>query len=123
MKNLEGIKKHNKQKTADAVQKVEEAIRILRTNGQNINFSSVSKESKISKSFLYDNKNIKKEIEQLRTLEVNKKINQRAKFDKTAKAKDIIIATKDKKIARLEEEIRILKIQINNLQVELYNKI
>ena len=122
MKNLEGIKKHNKQKTDDAIEKVKEAIRTLRTNGQSINFSSVSKESKISKSFLYDNKNIKNEIEELRNLQVSKKINQRAKFDKTAKSKDIIIATKDKKITRLEEEIRMLKTQINNLQAMVYQE-
>jgi len=122
LKNLEGIKKHNKQKTDDAIEKVKEAIRTLRTNGQSINFSSVSKESKISKSFLYDNKNIKNEIEELRNLQVSKKINQRAKFDKTAKSKDIIIATKDKKITRLEEEIRMLKTQINNLQAMVYKE-
>jgi hypothetical protein len=36
-------------------------------------------------------------------------MNQRAKYDKSAKSKDIIIMAKDKKIKELEEENKKLK--------------
>lgn len=39
-------------------------------------------------------------------------MNQRAKYDKTSKSKDIIIMAKDKKIKELEQENKKLKEQL-----------
>ena len=49
-------------------------------------------------------------------------MNQRAKFDKTSKSKDVIIEVKDKKIAKLEKENKKLKEETNTLRGLLYNK-
>lgn len=49
-------------------------------------------------------------------------MNQRAKYDKTAKSKDIIIMAKDKRIKELEEENRKLKDQLEILRGKLYEK-
>lgn len=46
---------------------------------------------------------VKERIEERRYRQVNKTINQRAKYDKTEKSKDIIIMAKDKKIKESEE--------------------
>lgn len=121
--NIEGLKKHWKMKTDTATAKVDEAIKTLATSGKKINFNTISKESGVSKNFLYNNDIVKKRIIQLRNQQINHEINQRAKFDKTAKSKDIIIQAKDKKIAKLEEENTQLKLQLQFLQTRLYEDI
>lgn len=121
--NVEGLIKYSRNKKEKAIQKVDEAIRNLSVNGNKINFNTVSKESGVSKGFLYKEYTIKTRIEELRNKQINHEINQRAKFDKTAKSKDIIIQAKDKKIAKLEEENTSLKLQLQFLQTRLYEDI
>ncbi len=50
-------------------------------------------------------------------------MNQRAKYDKSAKSKDIIIIAKDKKIRELEEENKKLKEQLEILRGKLYENL
>lgn len=122
-RNVEGLRKYAKNKKEIAINKVDEVIRTLSLNGKKINFNIVSKESGVSKGFLYKESEIKKRIEELRNKQVSQEINQRAKFDKTAKSKDVIIQAKDKKIAELEEENTRLKLEIQFLQTRLYEDI
>ncbi len=119
---LSGLQEHWKNKTNLTIEKVDDAIRELAINGEKINFNTVAKRSGVSKNFLYSNEQIKQRIEELRNKQVNQEINQRAKFDKTSKSKDVIIETKDKKIAKLEEENTKLKLQIQFLQTRLYEQ-
>ena len=121
--NVEGLIKYSRNKKEKAIQKVDEAIRNLSVNGNKINFNTVSKGSGVSKGFLYKEYTIKTRIEELRNKQINHEINQRAKFDKTAKSKDVIIQAKDKKIAKLEEENTSLKLQLQFLQTRLYEDI
>lgn len=51
---------------------------------------------------------------------VNNEINKRAHFDKTAKSKDVVIAAKDKRIAKLEAENKQLKAEISILRGMIY---
>lgn len=121
--NIVGLIEYSKNKKEIAIQKVDEAIRNLSVNGHKINFNTVSKKSGVSKGFLYKEQTIKTRIEELRNKKINYEINQRAKFDKTAKSKDTIILAKDKKIAKLEEENTKLKLQLQFLQTRLYEDI
>ena len=121
--NMQGLIEYSKNKKDIAIKKVDEAIRILSLNGSKINFNTVAKESGVSKGFLYKEYTIKTRIEELRNKQINHEINQRAKFDKTAKSKDVIIQAKDKKIAKLEEENTQLKLQLQFLQTRLYEDI
>ena len=115
--------KNDKITVTAKIAKVDEAIKKLSTNGLKINFNTISKESGVSKNFLYNNDIVKNRIIQLRNQQINHEINQRAKFDKTAKSKDVIIQAKDKKIAKLEEENTQLKLQLQFLQTRLYEDI
>ena len=99
--NTKGLKEYAKQRSQIALDKVDKAIRELSLTEQKINFNSVSQLSGVSKTFLYKNEEVKKRIEDLRDKQVSKTINQRAKFDKTSKSKDIIIMAKDKKIKEI----------------------
>lgn len=120
--NTKGLKEYAKQRSQMALEKVDKAIRELSLTEQKINFNSVSQLSGVSKTFLYNNQEIKKRIEELRDKQVSRTINQRAKYDKTSKSKDIIIMAKDKKIKELEEENKKLKEQLEVLRGKLYEK-
>ena len=121
--NTKGLKEYALKRSQMALEKVDKAIRELSLTEQKINFNSVSQLSGVSKTFLYNNQEIKKRIEELRDKQVSKTINQRAKYDKTSKAKDIIIMAKDKKIKELEEENKKLKEQLEVLRGKLYKKL
>lgn len=121
--NTKGLKEYAKQRSQMALEKVDKAIRELSLTEQKINFNSVAQLSGVSKTFLYNNQEIKKRIEELRDKQVSKTINQRAKYDKTSKSKDIIIMAKDKKIKELEEENKKLKEQLEVLRGKLYEKL
>ncbi len=120
--NTKGLREYAKQRSQMALEKVDKAIRELSLTEQKINFNSVSQLSGVSKTFLYNNQEIKKRIEELRDKQVSKTINQRAKYDKTSRSKDIIIMAKDKKIKELEEENKKLKEQLEVLRGKLYEK-
>ena len=82
---------------------------------------NVWSESGVSKSFLYDDRTIRERIEQLRLADVDKEMNKRARYDKTSKSKDVIIAAKDRRIAKLEEENRKLRSENEHLRGRLYD--
>ena len=118
MKGLEG---NWKQRADGARAKAENAINELQMKGTAINFNNVAKVSGVSKSFLYDDKAIKQRIEQLRIADIDKEMSKRARCDKTSKSKDVIIAAKDRHIAKLEEENRKLKSENERLRGRLYD--
>lgn len=121
--STKGLKEYAKNKSKITLQKVNKAIRELSLNGHKVNFNSVSQLSGVSKTFLYNNEEVKKRIEELRDKQISKTMNQRAKYDKTSKSKDIIIMAKDKKIKELEEENKKLKEQLKFLRGKLYERI
>lgn len=118
--NTKGLNEYAKNKTKATLEKVDKAIRELSLTEQKINFNSVCNLSGVSKTFLYNNEDIKKRIEEFRDKQTSRTMNQRAKYDKTAKSKDIIIMAKDKKIKELEEANKKLKEQLEILRGKLY---
>ncbi len=120
--NTDGLKKYAKIKKEKSLERVNEAIRKLSLNGESINFNSISKSSGVSKNFLYNNEEVKNRIQELRNKQINTQINQRAKFDKNSKSKDMIIASKNKKIEKLEAENAKLKLQLELLYSKIYNE-
>ena len=121
--NTKGLNEYAKNKTKATLEKVDKAIRELSLGEQKINFNSVSNLSGVSKTFLYNNSEIKKRIEELRDEQTEKIIRQRLKYDKTDKSKDIIIMAKDKKIKELEAENKKLKEQLEVLRGKLYERL
>jgi CRISPR/Cas system-associated protein Cas10 (large subunit of type III CRISPR-Cas system) len=93
--HTKGLKEYAKNKSKITLEKVDNAIRELSLTEQKINFNSVSQLSGVSKTFLYNNEEIKKRIEELRDKQTSRTMNQRVKYDKTAKTKDIIIMAKE----------------------------
>lgn len=118
-----GLKKYAEQKSKLAYEKVDRAIRELSLKNDKINFNSVATLSGVSKTFLYNNQEIKKRIEDLRQKQVNEEMNRKVKYDKTARSKDIIIVAKNKRIRELEEENKRLKEQLEILRGRIYSMI
>ena len=119
--SMKGIVTYRRKQEEDAREKADKAIVELRFMGKAINFNSVSKQSGVSKSFLYGDEQIKERIDRLREKTVNKEMNKRAKYDKTAKSQDVVIEAKEKRIAKIEEENRKLKVEVEHLRGLLYS--
>lgn len=120
--NTKGLKKYAQEKTQITLEKVDKAIRKLSLNGEKVNFNSIFQESGVSKTFLYKNEEVRARIEDLRQKQISKEMNQKVKYDKTSKSKDVIIIAKDKKIKELEEKNKKLKEQLEILRGKLYEK-
>lgn len=121
MPDQKGLYRSNTERTKKAREKAFQAIDCLKVEGNQVNFSTVSQKSGISRHFLYNDSETRKAIEELRKVDVNNEINKRAKFDKTSKSKDVIIAAKDRRIARLEEENKRLRAEVSILRGMIYN--
>ena len=104
MSDQKGLQRNYEERTKGAREKALQAINILKAEGHQVNFSSVSKESGVSRHFLYGDDEVRGIIEEQRKCDVDNSINRRARYDKTAKSKDVIISAKDKKIAKLTEK-------------------
>lgn len=111
-----------KQRKENALKLANETIEQLLLHKEAVNFNSVHVQSGLSKSYLYQTPEIRKRIEECRQKENAAKAVWHEKYDKTSKSKDVIIAAKDKRIAKLEEENKKLKKEIANLMALLYKK-
>lgn len=118
--SLEGVQKYRLQQSEEACRKAEKAIQELQLMGKAINFSSISKQSGVSRNFLYRDVQIRSKVDKLREKDVQMEMNRRAKYDKTSKSKDVVIEAKDKRIAKLEAENRKLKSENERLRGMLY---
>ncbi len=120
MPDQRGLQRSNAERSKDAREKALQAINRLKAERQQINFSTVSMKSGLSRCYLYRNSELRNLIEEQRKCEVSDEINRRARYDKTSKSKDVIIAAKDKRIAKLEEENRRLKDEVATLRGIVY---
>lgn len=120
MANQEGLKKSNGERTENARIKAMEAILALKSQREQVNFSTVAKQSGVSRHFLYSDEETRKAIEEQRGCDVDNEISRRARYDKTAKSKDVIIEAKDKRITKLEEENKRLKAELAILRGMVY---
>lgn len=111
-----------KQRSCAAQERVLKAIAALKAAGEPVNFNTVHLKSGASKTYLYKNETIRKEIEAQRSSEAARAGAWHKKYDRTSKAKDVLIKAKDKRIAKLEEENRRLQRELDNLRRILYEK-
>ena len=114
------LQKNREHQKTEARRKAIEAIQMLEAVGESINFSSVNRQSGVSRSFLYEDTELRQAIEQHRKRRVQNDMNRRAKYDKTSSSKDVLIKAKDKRIAKLEEENKRLKTELMHLRGLLY---
>ena len=116
------LEKSWKQRTDDSRQKALKAIEELKRMGEPVNFSTVRKKSGVSKHYLYEHDDIRSLIESARSEEAERASAWHKKYDRTSKSKDVLINAKDKRIAKLEEENRQLRHELETLRRLLYEK-
>lgn len=105
----------------EAKKKALDAIREMQIGNIQVNFNSVHRHSGVSKTYLYSEPEVRKNIEECRQQETSMIIARQAKYEKTSQSKDVIIQAKEKHIAKLEEENRKLRHELEVLRGLLYN--
>ncbi|MEN8908310.1 MAG: DUF6262 family protein [Clostridiales bacterium] len=121
--NISGIKKYAQNKKFETLKKVETAIKELTDSEEKINFNSVSSKSGVSKTYLYNNKEVREHIELLRREQSSIHSPEIIKKNMSNKSKDILISAKNKKIEKLELENKYLKQELAKLRGKLYENI
>lgn len=119
---LKTLEDNRKRQSDEAHKKAKEAINRLCEEEKAVNFSSINKLSGVSRSFLYEDAEIRRMIQECRSSEIDSEMNRRVRYDKTSRSKDVIIKTKDKRIVKLEEENKRLKTELNCVRGLLYAK-
>ena len=99
-----------------------ETLQKMHMEKVSISFNSVHIQSGLSKNYLYKDEEIRKCIEEYRQNEKTQKQNWHEKYDKTSKSKDVIIEAKNKRIAKLEEDNRKLRTEVQQLRGLLYDR-
>ena len=116
------LEKSWKKRTDDSRQKALKAIEELKRMDEPVNFSTVQKKSGVSKHYLYEHDDIRSLIESARSEEAERASAWYKKYDRTSKSKDVLINAKDKRIAKLEEENRQLRHELETLRRLMYEK-
>jgi hypothetical protein len=117
----EHLKVLHEKRRIETHQKADAAISHLLAENKKVNFNSVSTESGLTKATLYNNPDIRKQIEQLRTQEFQLTLVVKHKMGDSSK--DAIIASLKRKLSKLEEENRQLKEQIKRGYGKLYKEL
>ena len=118
---ISGLKKHTDSKKADAFARAVNTIKKLMRAGSSVNFNSVSMESGLSKTYLYNNPEIRTEIERIRIMQSSVPKNERARVITTDKGKDVLILALRKKVQELTEENKKNKTENKILRGKLYD--
>lgn len=121
-RNTDKIIQLAKEKSHNTRLNVEKIISKMSLEGKTINFNTVAAEAKVSKSWLYKESDIRKQIENIRHRQLNGKRLNSTPLKKNKKSEEILIKTLKARIKELEEENGQLKNQVQKLYGELYFK-
>lgn len=109
-RNTSGLQEHAQQKRESAFERTDQAIQKLLKEKKNINFGSVSEEAGVSRTWLYNQTDIRNKIEELRD-------NQSAKQLKTNKSvsvnRTVTSSFQSPELAELEQKTK--KLETENL--------
>lgn len=109
--NTEAVVRLAAEKSEKARVRTREAIQSLLQQGQPINFSTVCRAARVSKTFLYDPRHadLAEEIRRLRELPVQRLAGASPSKGKSESAKDAQIARLKERVHKLEQQVRELQ--------------
>ena len=119
-RNVDGLFSHTAAKSEDARNRIDSAIQALAAQKAEINFNSVATLACVSKTTLYNNAEYRSRIERLRR--DTKPVAGIVKRTITDNGKDIIIASKSKRISELESEVERLSSILKRCYANEYDK-
>lgn len=120
---VEHLKELHSKRRAITREKVDKAIQKLIKEQKTINFNSVASESGLTKKTLYDNNDIREQIETLRYQQSQVPTPSQVKRKMNENNKDAIIASLKRKIKKLEQENKQLKKQVKINYADIYKQI
>lgn len=121
-RNTKGLKDYAVKRQKETAKKVDQAVQHLIKIKGKINFNSVSEQAGVSKAYLYDHPEIRGRIESLRKQQAGLPSPKQVKREMTDASKDVVIASKNKRIKELEEEVQRLKEILKRKYGEVYEK-
>ena len=119
---VQNLEKSWELRKKDAKERTLKEIGIMQKENVPINFNSVHVRCGVSKNYLYSEPEIRKCIEECRQIEIHLTQTRYKKYDKTSKSKDVVIETKNRRIAKLEEENQRLRAELELLRGLLYDR-
>lgn len=119
-RNTEGLIKSREKKAKECQDRVDKAIRELLKEKGKLTFNSVAERANVSKKYLYDNHFDR--IDTLRKQQDGLSSPKQVKREMTDASKDVIIASKNKRIKELETEVKRLKGILERRYGEDYDK-
>lgn len=119
--NTDGLKIFAQKKKEKTLQKVNETIQRLVREKCRINFNSVSMESGVTKTYLYNNQELRDKIEILRKQQEGLPSPKQIKREMTDASKDILIVAKNRRIKDQTNEIKKLKVELACLRGKIYD--
>jgi hypothetical protein len=126
--NTRGLLAHAQRKAEEAQKRVHHSLEQLLREHQTVNFNTVAHAAQVTKSYLYAHRDVRERIEALRAQQGQERIERhRAGRQQhqiqTDKAKDVLLAAKDRRIKALEEANRKLKEELKVAYSKLYEKV
>ncbi|MGE7637642.1 DUF6262 family protein [Peribacillus frigoritolerans] len=117
------LKQVHKERRTATTKKVDEAIQRLVRANENINFNSVASEAGVAKATLYNNLVLRERIDSLRQQQVNVPTKKQIQRKMNDNNKDALIDSLKRKIKRLEQENKDLRVQLKVAYADIYKKI
>jgi predicted nuclease with TOPRIM domain len=119
-RNTEAVVAYAKRKKEETVEKVEQAIKQLIQQNEKINFNTVTKAAGVSKSYLYNQTELRDRIETLRQQQREVTSPKNIKKNMNVENKDSLIQVFRERIRELEKENKQLKEEIKRVNGKLY---
>lgn len=112
-RNTEAVTRLAAEKSEKARQRTREALHLLQRQGKPINFATISKAAKVSKTFLYDPRHadLAAEIRQLRDQPLQQASTVQSPRRKSETAKDAQLARWKERVQKLEQQVKTLQLE------------
>jgi Family of unknown function (DUF6262) len=118
-RNVDGLRQHAQKKRLEAIQRTDEAIRLLLQEQRPINFKTVAETAGVTTAWLYREESIKQRIFHFRQQPGSQKQTPQVKSPASESSKDQMIAALKTRVRELNEEVRDLKQRLEIVYGEL----
>jgi hypothetical protein len=118
-RNVDGLRRHAQKKRLEAIQRTDEAIRLLLQEQRPINSKTVAETAGVTTAWLYQEESIKQRIFHLRQQPGSQKQTPQIMAPASEASKDQIIAALKTRVKELNEEVRDLKQRLEIVYGEL----